>query len=61
MLGTPVPEAAIDKHGHALAWKDQVGLATETGDRAAMLEEAEARAVKGGPQRNLWRSIPWTV
>lgn len=49
VLGAPVPEAPVDEHGDTCAREDDVGLASESGDRSAMLEEAETRAVKGRP------------
>ena len=49
VLGAPVPKAAVDEHGHTGAGEDDVGLAAESGHRPTVLEEAEARTVKGGP------------
>jgi hypothetical protein len=49
VLGAPVPKASVDEHGYMWARKDDVGLAAESGDRPAVLEEAQARAVKGRP------------
>jgi len=46
VLGAPVPKAPVDEHGHMSARKEDVGLATESGQRSAMLEKAEPRAVK---------------
>lgn len=61
VLGTPVPKAAVDKHGYARPRKDDVCLAAESGHWPTVLEEAEAGAVKGRPQGNLWPRIPWAV
>jgi len=49
VLGAPVPKAAVHEHGHMRAREDYVGLAAESGHRPTVLEEAEARTMKGGP------------
>lgn len=61
MVRATVPEAAVDEHSHTHAREDDVGLAAESGYGSAVLEEAKARTVKGRPQGDLWRRVPWAV
>jgi len=40
MLGTGVPEAAVDEDGHAFGWEDEVRPTAKARDYLAVLEEA---------------------
>ena len=59
--GTPVPEAAVEKHGDLSAAKDEVCCATEILEGTSRNSVAEAERVNGRPEGHLWRSVSAAV
>jgi hypothetical protein len=62
MLGTAMPEAAVEEHRHSRAWKDHI--CTTANARAGWrdpLSKPEAPAVEGRPQCDLRLRVPAAI
>jgi hypothetical protein len=58
VLGTAVPEAAVDKYRHARPWEDDIGAPAQPGQWAAVDEIAQTEPMEDPTQGQLRGGVP---